>query len=101
MLHPDGAHLVFRMLPCPTAGAQLCPMGNEGTQRSRQCQPAWLWAQLHPGMRDQEGLFPRKSTAGLRSPDLPRCERWRKVGVWLRFDLDMPWKRLVRIKKRL
>lgn len=52
------------------------------------------------GWQKRQDTVLRKPAAGLDSPDLPRCERWRDVGIWLRFNLVLPWERLLRKKER-
>lgn len=69
---PDGAHLVFRRLPCPTVMAQLSLMGCEGTHRSRQSQPAWLQTLLHQGTGQQAGHHPTEARSWPLHPRLPQ-----------------------------
>lgn len=62
MLHPDGAHLVFRELLCPKAKAQLCLRGFEGTQRCRQGQRCVYGHFCTPEWENRRGLTTRESS---------------------------------------
>lgn len=53
------------------------------------------------GWQKRRDTVLRKPAAGLHSPDLPMCGRWCDTRIWLRFDLVLPWERLLRTKERL